>query len=143
MSVPPFPPPGPGDGPRPASGPPGEDKEEPQPDPVYDRLEDWIEEYFLPMFCRPLGGALRWCPLWNLHPEAVTRLTACWRSWESLRTEPATGISEWLRDHLDYHLSVLTDQRGPFYQCSAEGGHLEPKAFPCDPRSLIAPPEAS
>jgi hypothetical protein len=112
--------------------PPGGGQDQP-PQPVFPRLEDWMDQYFLPMFCRPQGGSLRWCPKWWLHPEAVTRLTGCWLSWEAFRLDPATGISDWLRDHLDYHLSVLTDQRGPFFQCSPEGGHIAPRRFPSDP----------
>lgn len=117
--------------------------EEDQQEPVFSRLEDWMAAYFLPIFCRPQGGSLRWCPQWNLHPEAVTRLTACWLSWESLRQEPGTGISEWLRDHMDYHLTILTDQRGPFFQCSPEGGHIQPKPFASDPRAFASRPGPS
>ena len=31
------------------------------PQPEFDRLEDWLTEYFLPMFRRTLGGEYRWC----------------------------------------------------------------------------------
>jgi hypothetical protein len=100
-------------------------------------METWMAEYFLPVFCRPLGGTIRWCREWHLHPEAVIRLTICWQSWETARREGPAEISAWLRDDLDYHLSVLTDPRGPFYQCSQEeGGHLEPRPFPSSPAAL-------
>lgn len=103
------------------------------PEPVFATVEEWMAGYFLLVFQRPVGGEYRWCPRWHLHPEAVTRLTAMWRSWEALRLDPATGISDWLRDHLDYHLSVLLDRRGPFYQCDPDTGHMDSRPFPLDP----------
>jgi hypothetical protein len=120
------------------TGPPGEHKDGPDidrdaPEPVFEVVEDWLEEYFLPMFIRPLGGEFRWCPQWWRHPEAVTRLTALWRAWEVFRLEPATGIADWLRDHLDHQLPILLGPRGPFFQCAPQGGHIPGQLFPADP----------
>jgi len=42
---------------------------------------------------------------WWESPEAIFRLEAMWRSWEALRLNPATVISDWLRDHADHHLT--------------------------------------
>jgi hypothetical protein len=103
------------------------------PEPVFRRVEDWMDGYFLPLFTRPVGGEYRWCPQWWAHPEAVTRLTALWRSWEAFRLEPATGISDWLRDHLDHHLAVLLDRRGPFFQCDPDSGHIPGRPLPVVP----------
>jgi hypothetical protein len=102
------------------------------PAPVFETVEDWMDGYFLPMYRRPLGGEFRWCPRWWAHPEAVSRLTALWRSWEACRLEPATGISDWYRDHLDHHLPILLGARGPFYQCDPGTGHLDSDPFPTD-----------
>ncbi len=69
------------------------------------------------------GSARIWCPEWWRHPGAVVRLDALHRAFESLRLDPAIGVSTWLRDHLDYHLAQLTDPQGPFKGCTAGKGH--------------------
>ena len=48
------------------------------------------------------------------------RLDAFWRSWEQLRQDPATGISVWLKDHCDYHMTVLLDSNGPLHGCKPD-----------------------
>jgi hypothetical protein len=94
------------------------------PAPVYTELEDWVTDYFLPMFRRTLGGEFRWCSHWWRHGEAISRLTALWHAWEVLRRQPGTGIATWYREHLDHQLPILLGARGPFYQCS-ETAHRE------------------
>lgn len=94
-------------------------------EPIYTAVEDWVTEYFLPMFRRTLGGEYRWCAQWWRHGEAISRLTSLWHAWESLRLQPGTGIGAWYRDHLDHQIPVLMGSRGPFYQCN-ESTHREP-----------------
>ncbi len=96
------------------------------PEPVYTAVEDWVIDYFLPMFRRTLGGEYRWCGHWWRHGEAISRLTCLWHAWEVLRLQPGTGIATWYRDHLDHQLPILMGARGPFYQCS-ETAHREPR----------------
>jgi Domain of unknown function (DUF4913) len=98
----------------------------PAPDPVYPAVEDWVIDYFLPMFRRTLGGDFRWCAQWWRHGEAISRLSSLWHSWEVLRLRPGTGIAAWYRDYLDHQLPILMGARGPFYQCS-ETAHREPR----------------
>lgn len=119
--------------PGPAEDQPGEEE------PVFPNVETWFTYFFAEVFRRPLGGSLRWCSQWQLHPEAVIRLTACWMSWESARLGDASAMSAWLRDDMDYHLNVLLDPRGPFYQCSEAGQHIEPRPFPSDLIRLPSP----
>lgn len=95
------------------------------PEPAYLALEEWVIDYFLPMFRRTLGGEFRWCAQWWRHDEAISRLTALWHAWEVLRRQPGTGIGTWYREHLDHQLPILMGARGPFYQCS-ETNHREP-----------------
>ncbi|MBO2447142.1 DUF4913 domain-containing protein [Actinomadura barringtoniae] len=99
--------------------------DEQQPKPCYPTVEAWVTEHFLPMYRRTLGGEYRWCAQWWLHAEAISRLTALWYAWESMRLQGASGIGLWYRDHLDHQLPVLLGARGPFYQCT-EQQHLEP-----------------
>ena len=96
------------------------------PEPVYTVVEDWVIDYFLPMFRRTLGGDFRWCGQWWRHGEAISRLTCLWHAWEVLRLQPGTGMATWYRDHLDHQLPILMGARGPFYQCS-ETAHREPR----------------
>ena len=105
------------------------------PEPVYAALEDWLTDYFLPMFRRTLGGEYRWCYQWWRHGEAISRLTALWHAWEVLRLQPGTGIAAWYRDHLDHQLPILMGARGPFCQCS-ETAHRDPRGAAATP----APP---
>jgi hypothetical protein len=105
------------------------------PEPEFTELEDWLTEYFLPMFRRTLGGQYRWCRQWWRHGEAISRLNALWHAWEVLRTQPGTGIGTWYREHLDHQLPHLLGARGPFCQCSEET-HREPREPAADP----APP---
>jgi Domain of unknown function (DUF4913) len=114
--------------------PPGQGKD-PPPQPLYSGVEEWVTGHFLPMFRRPLGGEYRWCRQWWQHAEAITRLTALWHSWETLRLEPGTGMAVWLRDHLDHQLTVLLGRGGPFAQCS-EDEHIDPREAKAD----LAPP---
>lgn len=114
--------------------PPGhhtDDEESSPPQPVFRNVEEFVRERFCPVFTRTLGGEYRWCGQWWLHAEAVSRLTALWRAWETLRLEPALGIADWYQ-HVDHHLPILMGPRGPFYQCT-EDEHIEPHVAKCVP----------
>ncbi|WP_349238426.1 DUF4913 domain-containing protein [Nocardioides sp. InS609-2] len=89
------------------------------------RTVDSFVDEFLATTCwvDVTGSARIWCPDWWRHPGAVVRLDALHRAFESLRLDPALGITTWLRDHLDYHLGALTDPQGPFKGCTITKGH--------------------
>src|ERR1041385_2954600 len=55
--------------------------------PLYSSVEAWVAGWFAPPFARRLGTT-RWCAQWWLHAEAIVRLEAPWRSWETLRLAP-------------------------------------------------------
>ena len=74
---------------------------------------------FAPTFARRAIPTFRWCGEWWRHPEAISRLEALWRSWESLRTDPLLGMASWYSGHLDQQLPILTAAAGPFAECDA------------------------
>ncbi|WP_433332988.1 DUF4913 domain-containing protein [Spirillospora sp. CA-294931] len=109
------------------------DKElEPRPKPRFPSVDAWVTHHFVPTYRRTLGGEFRWCAQWWRHSEAISRLTALWYAWESMRLQGATGIGLWYRDHLDHQLPTLLGPRGPFYQCT-ETEHLEPHQAVLEP----------
>ncbi|MGI8333645.1 DUF4913 domain-containing protein [Actinomadura scrupuli] len=95
------------------------------PDPLYPTVTDWVNDHFVLMYKRTLGGEFRWCAQWWQHAEAISRFTALWYAWEALRLQGSTGVGIWYRDHLDHQLPILLGPRGPFYQCT-ETEHLDP-----------------
>lgn len=101
-------------------------------EPAYLDVESWVTEHFAPMYARPLGGEFRWCPRWWEHAEAISRLEALWRSWETLRGDAGLGMATWYRDHLDSQLTILIGNRGPFALCSPDR-HEPMKALPVEP----------
>ena len=99
------------------------------PQPVYDNVEAWTNGYFVQVYSRVTGGQWRWCAQWWRHAEAIIRLEALWRTWETMRLDPDTGMATWLRDYLDPQLTALLSPTGPFASCSADR-HTEPKPLP-------------
>ena len=110
---------------------------EPPPELYFGSTDEFVREFVCPVFRRNVGEAgraeYRWSARWWESAEAVIRLEAMWRSWEQARLDPATGISTWLRDHADYHLSILTSPTGPF-------AHSRDTANVTDPLPYEAPP---
>jgi hypothetical protein len=101
------------------------------PEALYPNVEAWVAGWFAPTFARRLG-TIRWCAQWWLHAEAIVRLEALWRSWETLRLDPNVGMATWLRDHLDPQRAVLMGDSGPFQAC--EGAeHNPPPELPVIP----------
>ena len=123
-----------------ASAPPGDAA----PRLYYPTVEAFVTSWLAPTYRRHLSQRTRlWCPQWWCHGEAIVRLEALWRAWEHLRTEPALGMSVWLRDHADHHMAVLFDVEGPFRGCRLDSGHsedLEPLPLHEAPAGLFASP---
>lgn len=87
----------------------------------YGSVDEFLSDYLRHVYKRRVDGRSRvWAAEWWRYEEAVVRLEALWRSWEALRLDPSTGMSEWLRDHADYHMGVLLDPDGPFAGADSE-----------------------
>ena len=109
---------------------------------AYASVEDWVGRYLLVMYRRAVSGTgTTWCPQWWRHPEAVVRLEALWRAWEYLRKDATTGMSVWLRDHCDPHMTQLLSADGPFKGCKSKqhSGHpTDPLPFDPSPADWFA-----
>ncbi|GAC85220.1 hypothetical protein GP2_031_00320 [Gordonia paraffinivorans NBRC 108238] len=95
------------------------------PEPEFTSVYEFVETHLVYLYARKVAHKQdrRWCPRWFEHPEAVSRLEALWRAYESLRLDPGTGMSVWWRDHADHHMSALFATDGPFEGCSVDRGH--------------------
>ena len=95
---------------------------------AYPNVEAWVGEWVVAVFARRRAGAgaIRWCPQWWAHPEAVVRLEGLWRAWEVLRRDPNLGMATWLRDHFDPQWRILTGDTGPFLGCEGDKHHVIP-----------------
>jgi hypothetical protein len=102
----------------------------PVAEPFFPTVNDWVQAFYLPTFVRPVGGAIRWCAVWDRHGEALLRLEAMWRAWEVLRLDGGLGMSTWLLHHLDPGLAALTSRTGPFAQCTPDRHAERPSPTP-------------
>jgi hypothetical protein len=107
-------------------------------EPMFRDLNAFMTGYLAPVVERRIavgaGAGLPWCPQWWRHPEAITRLYALWRSWETLRvSDPDTGMSIWWRDHFDHHFGVLVSEYGPLGRCSPDRGHIDTQPLTIEP----------
>lgn len=117
-----------------------DDAGEAAPRLYYGSVDEFVREYLRNVYRRRVGGqqvSRKWAARWWQYDEAVIRLEALWRSWEHLRTDPATGMSVWWRDHADHHMAVLFDEAGPFAAADDEAENTNRKG---EPLPYIAPP---
>ncbi len=118
----------------------GEDQSsEPEAECYYGSVDEFVREYLRMVYRRRIDGRNRcWAGEWWRYDEAVIRLEALWRAWESLRLDAATGMSSWWRDHADYHMAILMSPDGPFADAT-EGTENTCKRG--DPLPYVAPPD--
>ncbi len=79
----------------------------------------------------------RWSASWWNSPEAQMRMDAIWRSYESLKDDPATGLSVWFKDHFDPHMNVLTSDAGPFGESRDTSKRGEDPAYEPPPQEVL------
>ncbi|ASR05616.1 DUF4913 domain-containing protein [Gordonia rubripertincta] len=63
---------------------------------------------------------IHWCGRWDLHPESVARLWAVRAAQIAAAEAGPAAVSDYLRDHFDHHLGVLTGEHGPFFKCTPD-----------------------
>lgn len=116
---------------------------EPPPEPGlrYRSVDEFVRHLVIPVFRRNVGPRAehRWSARWWESAEAIMRLEAMWRAWEALRNDPATGISGWLRDHADHHMTILLSPSGPFARSQDEAKTTDPLPYSPPPDGLFPP----
>ena len=116
---------------------------EPPPEPGlhYRSVDEFVRNLVIPVFRRNVGPRAehRWSARWWESAEAIMRLEAMWRAWEALRHDPATGISHWLRDHADHHMTILLSPTGPFARSQDEAKTTDPLPYTPPPDGLFPP----
>ncbi|PQP19017.1 DUF4913 domain-containing protein [Rhodococcus opacus] len=109
--------------------PAGEEQSTSEPEPLdMVRLYEWVQEHIGAWAQRKVlrsqggSGGLRWCPWWDLHPEAVTRLEALRKSWTGfVKLKDPTAMTIYYRDFFDRTMEALMNETGPFHACSPAG----------------------
>lgn len=85
---------------------------------VFPNMGEFVHSWLLQVVNRTVDNQNTfWCSEWWKHPEAVCRFATLWRSWEEGRYNMAT-FTNWWRDQMDYHMSVLMSPTGPFRYCN-------------------------
>ena len=87
---------------------------------TYPTLAAWVDGWLVVNTERSIGSKLRWCCRWHEHPEAVWRLTAAWQDFERSWANPTSGVTNFARNSLSYHLTELMAGDGPFAACSPD-----------------------
>ena len=98
----------------------------PETKKVYDDVASWVENWFVHAYARSAVGGGIWCAEWWRHPEAVSRLTALWHSWEAAQKNTAAGMAHWYVMYADPVYGQLTDSRGTFVSCEHGHGRVLP-----------------
>ena len=86
-------------------------------EPFYKSVDEWVTDWLLPNYSRPLRDASEfvWDPPWWRYSEVIMRLEALWASWEKMRLEGGPGMVAYFRDYLDPMMRVILDPKGPFH----------------------------
>lgn len=116
---------------------PGGQEESPERPLAFANAEEWVKEFALPHFRRPLNkSGFKWDPEWWKYEESGTVLEALWETWEQMRWSGATGIAAFFRDYFYPLMGQLTAPEGPFWQYDPPENDAVPAMWP----SQDAPP---
>jgi hypothetical protein len=101
-------------------------------EPLCADVETWVEHIYTVIYIRKISQHQRWCPQWWAHAEAIVRLTALWRTWESARiSDEESALADWLRVYFDAINPVLLAADGPFASCTVDR-HSDQRPMPLD-----------
>lgn len=109
------------------------------PELYFGSVDEFVREKLIYTYARRVGpqGAFRWDAKWWMHPEAISRLDALWRTWEALRLEGTFGMSSWWRDHADHHMRILMSPDGPFAASRSENAQGDPLPYTPPPTGMF------
>jgi hypothetical protein len=124
-----------------------EEAAEAEPATYFKTLPEFVDQFLIKAYRRPITNSTAWCREWWKHGEAVCVLSALWRAWEALRLEPGTGMSVWWRDHCNPHMNSLMNPQGTFNKCTLDGHNkngtngkgLDPLPWSTPPAELYDP----
>jgi len=98
----------------------------PKPTWQHQTVDAWVEGWFVEAYVRSPVVGMRWCAQWREHSEAVIRLTAMWRSWESCQRDVDRGLSTWFASYGDPQFYELTSPSGTFRSCGVDSHRVLP-----------------
>jgi hypothetical protein len=115
----------------------------------YGSADEFVRKHLRYMYRRPVArpgrGDFRWRAAWWKSEEAISRIEALWRAWESARQDPAAGMSDWWLNHCDRQMAMLLSTSGPFAMSQDENKPGEPLPYTAPPPGYFAddrqPPE--
>ncbi|WP_104181715.1 DUF4913 domain-containing protein [Arthrobacter sp. B0490] len=123
------------------------DTSEDGPKLYFPNLEVFVTDFLVNHYARPLDPMghdkeFTWCSSWWAHTEAVSRLSALWRAWETLRLDGGTGMADWWRNYADPTMHTLFYSKGPFKGCTATKHAPASKPLPvvAAPKDLFCQP---
>lgn len=98
------------------------------PEPFYPSVYAFVSDFLVHVYARRTGlqAAMRWCPRWWAHPEAMSRLEALWMAFEVQRQDAGLGAAIWWRDYADPTMTTLLDSDGPFRECGGDSHAVTP-----------------
>lgn len=98
-------------------------------DRQHETLRGWVEAFFVNCYARSAHGDTKWCGRWDLHFEAVERLTALWYAWEDCWPGDKRERAVWFAQYADSIARDLMSPDGTFKGCTRDR-HQQPIPLP-------------
>ncbi|MWV51536.1 DUF4913 domain-containing protein (plasmid) [Rathayibacter sp. VKM Ac-2803] len=118
-------------------------EDESGPTLIYGSADEWLRKYWRYTYRRRVSakgnGTGRWRADWWSVDEAVQRIEALWRSWETSRLDAGLGMSTWWINHAEPHMGALLATDGPFTNATDENLPGEPLPYAEPPDGMFEP----